>query len=84
MQTKLAQGKYQTMDSFAQDVYLVFKNCRQFNPPTTYPTNCADAVEKVFQKEWAKATENKLTSAEKRTLLGVLNKTWAYPECVPS
>ena len=60
MSTKLSEGTYATMEEFAKDVELIFRNCRTFNPPTTYPVTCADAVERVFKKEWARAMERKL------------------------
>ena len=74
MKTKLDEGQYLTMEEFASDVNLVFANCRQFNPPTTDPTLCADAVEKQFKKEWTKALEKKLTFQEKRSVQAVMNK----------
>ena len=52
MLDKLNAGNYQTMEDVKKDVELVFANCRQFNPPATFPVDCADAVEKVFKK-WA-------------------------------
>lgn len=70
---KLTEGKYPAMEEFAKDADLVFSNCRKFNPPTTYPVNCADAVEKVFKKEWAKAFERKLSWTEKRSLQGLMS-----------
>ncbi|CAL1694239.1 unnamed protein product [Somion occarium] len=79
MSAKLNEHKYLTMEEFAKDVELVFANCRQFNPPTTYPVNCADAVERAFKKEWAKATEKKLAYNEKRSLLGIVNKLLTDP-----
>ncbi|KAI0375461.1 hypothetical protein BV20DRAFT_960622 [Pilatotrama ljubarskyi] len=77
--TKLSEGKYSTMEDFARDVELVFQNCRTFNPPTTYPVMCADAVERVWKKEWAKATEKKLSYAEKRSLQGLLKTLFSDP-----
>ncbi|KAI6112477.1 hypothetical protein EDD16DRAFT_1167057 [Pisolithus croceorrhizus] len=72
MSQKLTEGKYVTMEEFAKDAELVFSNCRQFNPPTTYPVNCADVVDKVFKREWNKALEKKLSWAEKRSLQGLM------------
>lgn len=69
---KLTEGKYSTMEEFAKDAELVFSNCRKFNPPTTYPVNCADAVEKVFKKDWVKVSEKKLSWGEKRSLQGLM------------
>ncbi|KAL0951837.1 hypothetical protein HGRIS_008498 [Hohenbuehelia grisea] len=77
MTQKLTDSEYVTMEDFRKDVELIFANCRQFNPPGTYPVNCADAVEKVFKKEWAKAMERKLAWNEKRglqSLMGNLTK----------
>jgi transcription initiation factor TFIID subunit 2 len=72
MSQNVAQGAYSTMEDFAKDVELVFSNCRTFNPPLTYPVTCADVVEKAFKKDWAKATEKKLSWPEKRALQGVM------------
>lgn len=72
MSQKLAQGDYVYMDEFAKDAELVFRNCRKFNPPQTYPVTCADVVERAFKKEWVKAMEKKLTFAEKRSLQGLM------------
>ncbi|KIJ22155.1 hypothetical protein PAXINDRAFT_6271 [Paxillus involutus ATCC 200175] len=72
MGQKLSEGKYVTMEDFAKDVELVFNNCRKFNPPTTYPVDCADAVERGFKKEWSKLFERKLSWAEKRSLQGLM------------
>ncbi|KAI0652328.1 hypothetical protein C8Q79DRAFT_937038 [Trametes meyenii] len=77
--TKLNENKYQTMDQFARDVELVFQNCRTFNPPTTYPVMCADAVERAWKKEWSKAMERKLSYAEKRSLQGLMKTVFNDP-----
>ncbi|KAH8110586.1 hypothetical protein DFH11DRAFT_1619105 [Phellopilus nigrolimitatus] len=74
MGLRLGQGYYSTMEQFASDVELIFANCRQFNPPTTGPTLWADAVEKVFRKEWTKAMEKKLAFQEKRSLQTIMTK----------
>ena len=79
---KVNEHKYLTMEEFAKDVYLVFANCRQFNPPTTYPVNCADIVERAFKKEWVKAMEKRLAYNEKRSLVGLMNKLLVDPVCV--
>lgn len=79
---KVNEHKYLTMEEFAKDVHLVFANCRQFNPPTTYPVNCADIVERAFKKEWVKAMEKRLAYNEKRSLVGLMNKLLVDPVCV--
>lgn len=45
------------MEEFAADVGFIIRNCRTFNPATTYPVTCTDGVERVFKKEWAKIME---------------------------
>ena len=72
MSSKLNQGTYRFMEEFAKDVELIFNNCRQFNPPATYPVTCTDTVEKAFKKEWPKAMEKKLSWQEKRSLQGLM------------
>lgn len=71
---RLNQNKYETMEDFKEDVMLVFRNCRQFNPPGTFPYICADNVEAVFIKEWARAMEKRLEWGEKRSLQGILSQ----------
>jgi len=71
---RLNQNKYDTMEDFKDDVTLVFRNCRQFNPPGTFPYICADNVEAAFTKEWARALERRLDWGEKRNLQGVLSQ----------
>ncbi|KAL1729840.1 hypothetical protein EV714DRAFT_251135 [Schizophyllum commune] len=79
MGKKLTEGKYQTMEDFRKDVELIFKNCRKFNPVSTFPTQCADNVEALFKKEWAKAMEKKLSYSEKRGLQSVLRDLKTHP-----
>lgn len=71
---RLNQNKYETMEDFREDVMLVFRNCRQFNPPGTFPCICADNVEAVFLKEWTRAMERRLEWGEKRGLQGILSQ----------
>lgn len=73
MSQKLTDNQYMTMEDFKKDVELVFSNCRQFNPPSTFPVTCADIVEKAFKKEWPKAMERKLAWSEKRGLQGLMS-----------
>ena len=71
---KVNEHKYLTMEEVAKDVHLVFANCRQFNPPGTPPVQCADAVERIFKKEWPKAMEKRLAFKEKRGLMALMTK----------
>ncbi|EMD32531.1 hypothetical protein CERSUDRAFT_118583 [Gelatoporia subvermispora B] len=88
MGNKFTEGAYTTMEDFAKDVELVFANCRTFNPPGTYPVQCADTVERVWKREWQKAMEKKLTFQEKRSLQGLMTKlvvdpvSWVFREPV--
>jgi transcription initiation factor TFIID subunit 2 len=68
----LNSGKYSMIEEFCRDVELVFSNCRLFNPPTTYPVQCADVVERVFKKEWARVAEKKMPWSEKRSLQSLM------------
>ncbi|KAI3622581.1 tata-binding protein associated factor taf2 [Moniliophthora roreri] len=72
MSEKLSRGQYSALDDFRKDIELVFSNCRQFNPPSTFPINCADVVERAFKKEWPKVAERKLSYTEKRGLQGIM------------
>lgn len=71
---RINQNKYETMEDFRGDVILVFRNCRQFNPPGTFPYICADNVEAAFNKEWERAMEKRLEWGEKRSLQGILSQ----------
>lgn len=73
MGTKVKEGRYTTMEEFDRDARLVFDNCKTFNPPTTAPHSWAEAVEKVYRREWAKAMERKLSPSDKRVLLSLVN-----------
>lgn len=79
MTSKLNEGKYATMEEFAKDIELIFANCRTFNPPMTYPTQCADTLERAFKKEWAKAMEKKMAHNEKAALKKMLNTLISEP-----
>jgi len=72
MMQNLNSGKYSTMEEITRDVELVFSNCRLFNPPTTYPVQCADVLERVFKKEWARIAEKKMPWSEKRSLQSLM------------
>jgi len=72
MTQNLNSGKYSTTEEFTRDVELVFSNCRLFNPPTTYPVQCADVLERVFKKEWVRIAEKKMSWSEKRSLQSLM------------
>ncbi|KAH9968683.1 TATA-binding protein associated factor Taf2 [Russula dissimulans] len=72
MMQNLNSGKYSTMEEITRDVELVFSNCRLFNPPTTYPVQCVDVLERAFKKEWARIAEKKMPWSEKRSLQSLM------------
>jgi transcription initiation factor TFIID subunit 2 len=74
MSDRLNEGRYSTMEQFREDMDLIFKNCRLFNPPGTYPVICADLLESTFEREWTKGSEKKLSYGEKRSIQVLLNK----------
>jgi transcription initiation factor TFIID subunit 2 len=78
---RLNQNKYETMEVFREDVMLVFRNCRQFNPLGTFPYLCADNVEAAFVKEWPRVMEKKLEWGEKRSLQGILSQLLKEEMC---
>ncbi|KAI0049299.1 hypothetical protein FA95DRAFT_1538598 [Auriscalpium vulgare] len=71
--TNVTTGKYTTNEEVGKDIELVFANCRLFNPPTTYPVECADAVERAYKKEWTKVMERKMSWTEKRSVQTLMN-----------
>lgn len=81
---RVNQNKYETMEEFKDDVMLVFRNCRQFNPQGTFPYVCADNVEAAFTKEWTRAIEKRLEWGEKRSLQGILSQLIKEDMWVPS
>ncbi|KAI9511720.1 hypothetical protein F5148DRAFT_1168299 [Russula earlei] len=72
MMQNINSGKYSTMEEFTRDIGLVFSNCKLFNPPTTYPVQCADVLERVFKKEWARLAEKRMAWSEKRSLQSLM------------
>ena len=48
MEEKLKDGKYRTVDIFANDVRLIIENCKSYNPETTVYYKNADKIEEVF------------------------------------
>lgn len=65
MESNLVQGQYRTMESFEADMRLIFKNCRTFNHPGTVVVAHGNGLEALFDKEWTKAMEKKLSSADR-------------------
>ncbi|KAM3578379.1 hypothetical protein VKS41_009125 [Umbelopsis sp. WA50703] len=54
VQTKLDNMQYKTLKEFENDVRLVFSNCYVFNPSGTEVYNEGQALEALYEKEWAK------------------------------
>nr|XP_019009377.1 transcription initiation factor TFIID subunit 2 [Kwoniella pini CBS 10737]OCF48158.1 transcription initiation factor TFIID subunit 2 [Kwoniella pini CBS 10737] len=75
---KLDARKYRNLGQFARDIELVFANCRQFNPPGEI-TQCADAVEAVYWREWPKVASSKMTSDERKAMGSLINQAIKNP-----
>lgn len=73
LEANLNKGAYTTMRQFESDMRLVFNNCRQFNPPGSGVYVAADILEAAFDAEWRKATERKLSSADRAWAIKTLN-----------
>ncbi|KAH8552281.1 hypothetical protein BGW37DRAFT_304462 [Umbelopsis sp. PMI_123] len=54
VQTKLDGSQYRTLKEFENDIRLVFSNCYVFNPRGTEVYNEGQALEALYEKEWAK------------------------------
>jgi len=50
IQHKIDLNKYKSFDSFANDVQLVFDNCRQYNPETSIYAKNAKHMDAFFKK----------------------------------
>ncbi|KIY52676.1 hypothetical protein FISHEDRAFT_63651 [Fistulina hepatica ATCC 64428] len=72
MTRKLTMGEYTTLEGFKKDMELMLRNCRQFNITGTFPILCADAVERLFRKEWPSVLEKRMPFTEKRGLQGLM------------
>lgn len=46
---RLSSGYYVTRKLFIADMRRMFSNCRKFNPPNSYWTNCAAQMERFLQ-----------------------------------
>lgn len=54
VQTKLDNSRYKTLKEFENDIRLVFSNCYVFNPRGTEVYNEGQALEALYEKEWAR------------------------------
>ncbi|WWC92779.1 uncharacterized protein L201_007738 [Kwoniella dendrophila CBS 6074] len=76
---KLESKKYKTLGQFANDIELIFANCRQFNPPGEI-TNLADIVESIYWKEWPKVVSSKMTPDERKLMGALINQAIKNPQ----
>lgn len=53
IKTQLTHGSYDTIDSFAEDVRLVFFNCRTYNKPDSDIVIMAKVLEELFERRLA-------------------------------
>ncbi len=54
---KLHTNQYNSLESFVDDVQLVFDNCRSYNPEGSIYAKNATRVEKYFRDELAERTK---------------------------
>ena len=54
IQENLDNNNYPTIQSFLNDVQLIWDNCYTYNPPMNYISKCARVCEKKFKKEFEK------------------------------
>ncbi|WFD37120.1 uncharacterized protein MJAP1_000062 [Malassezia japonica] len=76
---KLSKGAYATMHDFASDMRLMFANCRQFNPPGTFPAEMEEIVSRVWRREWSRAMVRKLDYQDKRALQSMMGRLKQLP-----
>lgn len=77
MQSKLASGRYSTMQELNDDFEQIVINCKLFNPPGTLPVAHAERLQQVWHSEVAKA--NRMSYQEKRSLQGMMNRLKMKP-----
>lgn len=77
LENNLNSGRYKTMERFERDMRLIYSNCRQFNPPGSLIVDSANHLEAIFNKEWVKAMEKKLSSADRAFAIKTLNIMFA-------
>lgn len=58
MEMKLENNAYSTFNDFVDDAYLVFTNCRNYNPETSVYARNAIKMER-FLKDWVAQERSK-------------------------
>jgi len=58
---KILQGQYETIQDFAEDVRLVWKNCFTYNPPESDIVKMAQSLDAIFEEKFKKVV-NETTS----------------------
>ena len=74
MQRKLEKKQYTTMEDFADDLRLVYANCRQFNAASPDILDLVDSVEAVWKKEWPGMLKRKIPNEVKRLLTQAIHQ----------
>ena len=60
IQFNLENDYYPNIQSFLNDVQLIWDNCYTYNPPKNYISKCAQICEKKFKKEFEKYFDVKI------------------------
>jgi transcription initiation factor TFIID subunit 2 len=71
---RLSQGRYVTMESFANDYRFMIQTHRTASLPTSQLTACADILDTIFERAWAEAVRKTLNDDERLSLRIVLDK----------
>ena len=58
---KLDKRLYQTIGEFVRDMFLIFNNCRIYNPPSSPFFQCAEVLEIYFDKKQLTKLKEKLS-----------------------
>lgn len=68
---KMSQSAYQDKAHFANDMKLVFNNCRSYNMPGSEIYRMADILSTIFEKSWSTAFSEAPSSKSSTTFHGV-------------
>ena len=58
---KLDKRLYETIGEFVRDMFLIFNNCRMYNPPSSPFFQCAEVLEIYFDKKQLAKLKDKLS-----------------------
>lgn len=68
IENRLRNNYYTNIQTFDEDVKLVFRNCYTFNPPDTYVYNEAKQLEEMYARQWRKYFGSRRSSMDKKPM----------------